>query len=295
MPELLTTYLSELRLVRHAAVPETSGYPALHDLLDGIGDELRPRVRCIIHPASQGAGIPDGGLFTPDQLKESAADSAMLAQIPARGVIEVKSTAEDVEETIRSAQVSKYVARYGQVLVTNYWDFALVTQEESLGTGLKVGERYKLAPSESEFWRAAANPAAMAAVHGERFTEYLKRVMLQRARLAEPRDVAYFLASYARDAKSRIERSDLPGLTGVRLALEEALGLKFQGEKGDHFFRSTLVQTLFYGLFSSWCCGAKNNREPTGPVSASIGKRRPGISTCPRSARYSTKSSSPRA
>ena len=38
----------------------------------------------------------------------------------------------------------------------------------------------------------------------------------------------------------------------IVLALEEALGLKFDSEKGEHFFRSTLVQTLFYGLFSAW-------------------------------------------
>jgi hypothetical protein len=34
--------------------------------------------------------------------------------------------------------------------------------------------------------------------------------------------------------------------------LEEALGMKFEEQKGEHFFRSTLVQTLFYGVFSAW-------------------------------------------
>ena len=38
----------------------------------------------------------------------------------------------------------------------------------------------------------------------------------------------------------------------MRSALEEALGLRFEGEDGDHFFRSALVQTLFYGVFASW-------------------------------------------
>ena len=28
--------------------------------------------------------------------------------------------------------------------------------------------------------------------------------------------------------------------------------MHFEGEKGEHFFRSTLVQTLFYGVFSAW-------------------------------------------
>ena len=38
----------------------------------------------------------------------------------------------------------------------------------------------------------------------------------------------------------------------MRSALEEALGVRFEGERGAAFFRSTLVQTLFYGVFSAW-------------------------------------------
>jgi hypothetical protein len=57
----------------------------------------------------------------------------------------------------------------------------------------------------------------------------------------------------------RIEDSDLPALAAVRGALEEALGLKFEGDKGEHFFRSTLVQTLFYGVFSAWVLWSKRH------------------------------------
>jgi len=83
--------------------------------------------------------------------------------------------------------------------------------------------------------------------------------MLRPARLTTPKDVAWFLASYARDARVRISRSDLPALRQVRTALEDALGLKFVGEKGEHFFRSTLVQTLFYGIFSAWVLWSKEH------------------------------------
>ena len=51
----------------------------------------------------------------------------------------------------------------------------------------------------------------------------------------------------------------LPALATVRAALEQALGLKFEGEKGEHFFRSSLVQTLFYGVFSAWVLWSKEN------------------------------------
>ena len=38
----------------------------------------------------------------------------------------------------------------------------------------------------------------------------------------------------------------------MRSALEDALGVRFEGERGARFFCSTLVQTLFYGVFSAW-------------------------------------------
>jgi hypothetical protein len=87
---------------------------------------------------------------------------------------------------------------------------------------------------------------------GDRFVDYLKRVMLHPGPLTDPKDVACFLASYARDARARMDAADLPTLDTVRTALEEALGMQFEGKRGEHFFRSTLVQTLFYGVFSAW-------------------------------------------
>jgi hypothetical protein len=82
--------------------------------------------------------------------------------------------------------------------------------------------------------------------------------MRHAAQLAAPEDVAWLLASYARDARARLEGVELPALATVRAALEEALGLKFEGKKGEHFFRSSLVQTLFYGVFSAWVLWASN-------------------------------------
>jgi predicted helicase len=169
----------------------------------------------------------------------------------------VKSTGEDVMNVARGEQVMRYVNRYKQVLVTNYRDFVLVgVDHEGKVTNR---ESFSLASNENEFWLAASHAGGTAEHQGERFVEYLKRVMLHAAPLALPKDVAWFLASYARDAKMRIENSDLPALAAVRGALEEALGLKFEGEKGEHFFRSTFVQTLFYGVFSAWVLWSKKH------------------------------------
>jgi hypothetical protein len=97
----------------------------------------------------------------------------------------------------------------------------------------------------------------MADERGELQAEYLKRVMLRSVDLTAPKDVAWYLASYARDARLRIQHRPFAEFAAVRDALEEALGLKFEGKKGEHFFCSTLIQTLFYGIFSAWALWAR--------------------------------------
>ncbi len=254
---LLETYLRELNQTHSTglAVKETSYYGALANLLNGVGATLKPRVRCVVHVQNQGAGIPDGGLFTSDQKVDDPAQ--MAGMLPSRGVIEVKGTKEDVLTVAAGLQVAKYWQKYRQVLVTNYRDFALVGQDAQGQAA--VLEMYRLAPDEAAFWKGTAQPAETVNAHGERFIEYLKRVLLHAAPLTLPADVAWHLASYARDARVRIEHAELPALASVRRALEEALGLTFEGVKGDHFFRSTLIQTLFYGVFSAWVLWSKRN------------------------------------
>jgi hypothetical protein len=253
---LIENYLCEIREIRatRAGTVETAYYAALANLLDGTGKTLKPRVRCILQLQNLGAGNPDGGLFTADQFPKGSHEPAG-AGIPSRGAIEVKGTADDAFATAEGEQVGRYLARYGQVLVTNYRDFVLMGRDAE-GKPARL-ESYRLAESESAFWRQAADPRKMAAQLGESFQDFLKRAMLHQAALDSPKDLAWFLASYAREAKFRVEHGSTPGLASVRKALEEALGMKFEGEKGEHFFRSTLVQTLFYGIFSAWVLWAK--------------------------------------
>ena len=51
----------------------------------------------------------------------------------------------------------------------------------------------------------------------------------------------------------------LAAFESLRTALEEALGIRFEGDRGKRFFHSTLVQTLFYGVFSAWVLWARSN------------------------------------
>ncbi|MBI5101763.1 MAG: N-6 DNA methylase [Nitrospirae bacterium] len=261
--EQYLTDMAEVHATR-ANAPETSFYPALERLLTHIGQKLNPKVRCVINLANQGAGLPDGGLFTSDQFRRKShdtegQDNLFLSQSPARGVIEAKALSADVGSVAVTEQVERYWKRYGMVLVTNFRSFALIGKGPA-GQPC-ILESFSLSSSESEFWRLAAHPRKTATERGERMLEYLRRVLLHNAPLAQPKDVAAILASYAHDARLRIESADLPALKSLRQALEEALGLHFEGDKGEHFFRSTLIQTLFYGVFSAWVLWARRQDD----------------------------------
>ncbi|MGC1490475.1 MAG: type ISP restriction/modification enzyme [Candidatus Acidiferrum sp.] len=180
----LETYLTSLREIRSSgeAVDETSYYGALETFFNEICKTLKPKVRCVLQLKNRGAGSPDGGLFTEDQLKKRKVEERSLPQNPARGVIEIKPTSDDAWVTAEGEQVSRYWGKYRLVLVTNYRDFLIVGQDPS-GKPVKL-EPYRLASSEKEFWNAAAHPQKTAAAHDVTFTEYVRRVMLHAAPLA---------------------------------------------------------------------------------------------------------------
>jgi hypothetical protein len=255
----LENYLRELRQIRStgAGVEEESYYHPLAALFNELGKKLKPRVKCILQLANRGAGKPDGGLFTADQFEKLSDAEPLPGQLPARGAVEVKPAKDDAWVTAEAPQVTKYWNRYRQVLVTNYRDFVLVGQDFDGNSAIL--ETYRLADNERAFWAPAASPRATAERQNDRFVEYLLRVMRHAAPVASPEDVAWFLASYARDALAGIRQVELSALAAVRAALEEALGLKFEGDKGEHFFRSSLVQTLFYGIFSAWVLWSRQN------------------------------------
>ena len=166
----LETYLTELREIRDsgAATRETSGYGTLAKLLDAVGHSLKPKVHCIIQLKNSGAGLPDGGLFTPDQLKNTDEQAPLRGLNPARGVIEVKPASEELADIVRTGQVKEYLAHYGQVLLTNYRDFLLL--KRGPGGAMQPLESFRLAESEAAFWAAAAHPRKTADALGERFS-----------------------------------------------------------------------------------------------------------------------------
>jgi len=253
------TYLKDMRMIKGGGgnVGETSYYTPLCNLLNEVGKKLKPKVFCHQILKDTGSGHPDFGLYTKYQI-QNLKHGEPLPQIPEIGVIEAKPLGDDAWITAEGKQVTRYWGHYGQILVTNYRDFVFIGQDEN-GNPVKI-ESFRLADDEISFWDLTAQPRKTANEKGERLIEYLSRVMLHSAIISDPEKVAWFLASYAKEAKARIDSAgNLPGLSAIRRGLEESLGMKFEGEDGKHFFRATLIQTLFYGIFSSWVLWSRNH------------------------------------
>ncbi|MBN1807111.1 MAG: N-6 DNA methylase [Sedimentisphaerales bacterium] len=255
----LEKYLKEIKMIKSTggAVDEKSFYPPLCNLMNEVGKKLKPKVFCHSEVKDTGAGNPDFGFYSENQLQDLE-HGKPLTQLPERGVIEVKPIYDDAWITAEGKQVTKYWGHYGQILVTNYRDFVFIGKDES-GNPKKL-ESFRLTDSEANFWSLTMQPRKSSEEKGERLIEYLHRIMLHSAIISDPEKVAWFLASYAKEAKARIDLAgDLPGLAAIRQGLEESLGMKFEGKDGEHFFRATLIQTLFYGIFSSWVIWSRDH------------------------------------
>ncbi len=250
----LDLYLSEVARIR--ALPgtkETSFYPALSAAMNLVGATLRPKVYALHHPQGGAAGIPDFGLFDATAFTRRTDRTWADAVAPDRGVVEVKGADRAMATLASDPQVTKYRAAFGLVLITNLRQFWLLDRDGNKRDSLD------LAPTASDFWALATatkRPPGMA----ERFESFLSRALRTAAPLTKPADLAFFLASYARDALTQLEaKASLPALKTLRDGMEGALGLAFEGKDGERLFRSTLVQTLFYGVFSAWIAHVRDN------------------------------------
>jgi len=154
-------------------VAETSYYPALINLFNVVGETLKPRVLAVSQLQNTGAGNPDAGLFTANQLPKGSS-APLPGQLPERGVVEIKGLADDSWLTASGAQVSQYWQQYRLVLVTNYRDFLLVGTDEH-GQPILL-ETLQLAESASEFWSRLQQPHTFAQAQGEHLVAYLQRV-----------------------------------------------------------------------------------------------------------------------
>ncbi|MGB8481163.1 MAG: type ISP restriction/modification enzyme [Acidobacteriaceae bacterium] len=227
-----------------AHTPETTFYTPLSNLLNAVGKTLKPRVVFVAHPGSRGAGLPDGGLFPIANRRQA---EPLPNQRPERGAVEIKSPGESLATLAQSQQIRRYLREYGLCVITNYHQFQLV---ELCNGQPSIMESYDLTLTADNLWHRPISELVKR--HAETFPDFLARVLTRKVPLEKPKDVAELLASYAREARERAAEHPVVAFAGVKSALQESLGITFEGDKGEHFFRSTLIQTLFYGIFSAW-------------------------------------------
>jgi hypothetical protein len=243
---IVEQYIADMRTARSfgAHTAETTFYTPLSNLFNGVGEALKPRVVFVAHPGSRGAGLPDGGLFPVTNRRQTG---PLPSQRPERGAVEIKPPGENLAVLAQSEQVRRYLHEYGLCLITNYHQFQLVELRHGQPS---VMETYDLTRTADNLWNLPIT--ALATRHAETLPDFLTRVLTRKVPLEKPKDVAELLASYAREARERAAEHPVIAFDGVKSALQESLGITFEGEKGEHFFRSTLIQTLFYGMFSAW-------------------------------------------
>lgn len=240
------------------ATGELSYYPAVGDLLTAVGDA----VVCIQHPSADRGQSADLGLFARGQVLPGAivGTDAWDRQVPEHGVVEAKAPDEPIEVTVASDQVKRYTRHYGKTIVTNLRDWRTVTLNPD-GRTVSVDAGVTVAASEADLWAWASGDASRAA-GAEQLLDYLSGAVAQGAPIAKPKTLARILATHARRALHHVETANADALEPLREQLEANLGVTFDDEQAAHFFRSGLVQTLFYGLFSTWVL---TSRDADGP------------------------------
>lgn len=246
----VASYARELApLLSTPGVNEPTYYPALQSLLAGL---LRDRALPFHVRVGTSQYRPTGGADMPDlALYDGAGEFPVVLG-------EVKLPTAELEDmavsTDRGDQIGRYLRRTGVVLLTNVRGFALLIGGDAKGDGpvpaqeRRVLDTVELWPSSS----ALKKGAAVAPEAAEALADLVERAVTEFAAIAEPESLARILARQARRAKESLPKQFS---TAVRPLLDDfgkALGIHFEGEEGEEFLRSSLIQTVFYSLFASW-------------------------------------------
>ena len=254
------SYFADLGRVRASggATGERSSYGPLANLLNTVGATLKPKVFCVGELADQGAGHPDFGLYAAKQVQRGRPREG---QIPKRGVVEVKSSHEDMRAWAVREQVGRYRTRYRLVLMTNLFEFVLVG-EDSAGHETTL-ETFRLAGSDEEFERRLQIPRAFAREVGTGLGEP-EGLAAENVYVLDPCcGTGAYLAQVLRRIAANLEGQGLGALTGARVK-QAALGRVFGFEIMPAPF---VVAHLQAGL---------TMQELDAPL-ADVGTERPGI------------------
>ena len=173
---------------------------------------------------------------------------------------------DDAWLTAESDQVSRYWERYRLVLVTNTRDFSSARRGLT-GQPRKAGDSSGWpAPNESFESPVPDTPRIRPSGRPRTRRVPVPRPIAPSHASVEPKDLAWLLASYARDglATSVEDRLATPKVSRRHPLCPRgrSVGVQFRGQQSARPSSAhTLVQTLgFYGVFSAWVLWARQTR-----------------------------------
>jgi hypothetical protein len=248
LASIFANYVVETKKL--AAIPsstESTFYPEIKSLLTailkdgGLPFEIRTST-------SEKQGMPDFVL----------GDGAIFVGVYGEVKRENVTLADLAASTEQNDQIGRYLSDTGVVLLSNISGFGLLACRPGYvrnpGTPVNPEDRELL--KTIDLWSASSGAVTHPKVDQAAIadlTEIVERAVTDYASIADPADLAKILARQARDAKLAMPE-DLKPVEPLLDDYRHALGLAFDisDEKGDRFFRSSLVQTLFYSAFAAW-------------------------------------------
>lgn len=229
---------------------ETTFYPDIKSLLTAV-------LRLENLPFDVRTGTSEKGKSSHDMPDFVLGDGAVFVGVYG----EVKRASiglEDLAVSIaQNDQIGRYLAQTGVVLLCNVRAFGLlVCKPAYVRDGVTpVPPAQRLLQKTVDLW-SAVTAGAKSKVDTEALAtlvDIITRAVTDLARIGAPADLAKILARQARDAKDALPE-DLKPLKPLLDDYRQALGLAFDvdDDMSARFFRSSLVQSVFYALFAAW-------------------------------------------
>jgi len=246
-------------LANSGSTTEATYYPAVRSLIAaGLSVEDLPfdvRINTSEQKSGGGVNLPDVALYD--------ADGEFLVVC---GEVKLPTTELDqlAISTENKDQIGRYLAATRAVVISNVRAFALVTVSRKWKSDGPVPPEARRIEQVVELWPSVSalkqrKPIDNVAL--EAFAELIETAVTRFAPIAEPESLARIMARQARRAKADLPEKFTNAVQGLLDDFGKALGVTFVGPEGEEFFRSSLIQTAFYGLFAGWALWWQGDRS----------------------------------
>jgi Type ISP C-terminal specificity domain/N-6 DNA Methylase len=235
---------------------EESYYPAIRNLsvaiLKSLGLSAEVRTSTSERRTGGGIDLPDVALY------DGSGDFILVCgevKLPNADLLEIAMSTE------RNDQIGRYLARTRVVLLCNIRGFGLLTVDPNFAGSGPVPPAFRRLEQVVELWSSATDLRRGRTVSIERveqLADLIEMAVTRYAPIAEPETLARILARQARRAKADLPQEFSQAVRGLMDDFGAALGITFEDEEGEEFFRSSLVQTVYYGLFAGWILWSKS-------------------------------------